>query len=149
MPDNETNADAPLSPLAREVALLAEIERMHWALDEVLKATDLNMAKAAAIVGLPKEPDSQSLETLEIDITTNHDSFECDCCGVSYAEGGDVSLGGTTVLSRPASASCIGSESWSDAELLVMALKKLGIAVMVDGSPYHVGRHDRDYHGPL
>lgn len=85
---------------------------------------------------------------MKIEITTDSDSFECDCCGVNYADGGEVTIDGELVLSRPASASCVGSESWTEAELLVMALKKLGHEVIVDESPFHVCRYDRDYHGP-
>jgi len=84
---------------------------------------------------------------MKIEITTDHDTCECDCCGTSYAVGGEVAIDGTVVLSRPASASCIGSESWTEDELLVMALKKIGHEVIVDGSPFHVTRRDQEYHG--
>ena len=86
---------------------------------------------------------------MKIEITTDADTSECDCCGTSYAEGGEVVIDGKTILSRPASASCVGSESWNEAELLVMALKKIGYDVSVDGTPFHVTRHDEEYHGPI
>jgi hypothetical protein len=84
---------------------------------------------------------------MKIEITTDSDSCECDCCGMSYADGGEVTIDGELVLSRPASASCVGSESWTEGELLVMALKKLGHEVIVDDQPFHVSRHDTEYHG--
>lgn len=86
---------------------------------------------------------------MKIEIITDTDTAECDCCGTSYADGGEVIIDGKIVLSRPASASCVGSESWTEAELLVMALKKIGHEVSVDGRPFHVTRHDEEYHGPI
>lgn len=86
---------------------------------------------------------------MKIQIETDSDTYECDCCGTNYANGGEVIIDGEIILSRPASASCVGSESWNESELLVMALKKIGHEVTVDGEPYHVTRHDEEYHGPL
>lgn len=86
---------------------------------------------------------------MKIEIITNHDSTECDCCGSSWAQGGSVIVDGVEIISKPAEAACIGSISYTEGELLVMALKKMGHEVLVDDEPFHVTRHDEDYHGPL
>lgn len=84
---------------------------------------------------------------MHIQIETDSDTAECDCCGTSYATGGTVLVDGQVVLERPAEASCIGSLSFTPDELLVMALHKLGHTVLVDGDRYHVTRVDEEYHG--
>ncbi len=86
---------------------------------------------------------------MKIEITTDSDEHECDCCGTTYAQGGTVVVDGVEILSRPALAYCTGSDDWNQSELLVMALHKMGHKVSVDGEPYHVTRHDEEYHGPM
>ena len=86
---------------------------------------------------------------MKIEIKTNSDHHDCETCGGSYADGGDVYIDGELVLSRKASAHCFNGRSYDDHELLVMALAKLGHTVTVDDSPYHVTYHDDEYHGPL
>lgn len=88
-------------------------------------------------------------KNMKIEIRTNSDTSECDCCGTTWAQGGDVVIDGKLVLSKPASASCTGSGDWTESELLVMALKMLGHTIEVDGQEFHVTSHDEDYHGPL
>lgn len=86
----------------------------------------------------------------KIEIETRDDVHEdCETCGTSWAEAGSVKIDGKTVLDIEPQAHCYDGVSHSEAELLVMALKKVGIDVLVDGHPFHVTRHDEDYHGPL
>lgn len=73
---------------------------------------------------------------MKIEIETSYDSVECETCGGNYAEGGVVKVDGVEILNYPAEASCYGGGSYSESELLVMALKKLGHEVIVDGSPF-------------
>jgi hypothetical protein len=86
---------------------------------------------------------------LKIEITTDSDSADCECCGHSYGTGGEVRIDGELVLSKPASAGCFGGTHFDEGELLVMALTKLGHEITVDGDPYQVTTHDEEYHGPL
>lgn len=85
---------------------------------------------------------------MDIRIETARDTSECDCCGTCYAEGGTVTIDGVLVLDRPPAAACYDGESYSESELLVMALAKMGHPVLVDGAPFHVTCHDPEYHGP-
>jgi hypothetical protein len=84
---------------------------------------------------------------MRIDIETNSDVHECETCGNSWAEGGAVIIDGVEVIRRDASAHCFGGTNYSDDELLVMALKKMGHDVFVDGDRYHVCCVDEEYHG--
>lgn len=86
---------------------------------------------------------------MKIEIITDRDSSDCETCGSTYADGGRVLVDGVEVLSRPARAHCLGGSDYSDSDLLVMALAKLGHQIVVDGSPYHVACHDDEYHGPM
>jgi hypothetical protein len=85
-------------------------------------------------------------ENMKIEIKTDSDSFECDDCGMDYAEGGRVSVDGKEIINKPAVAYCMGGSNYSPADLLVMALDKLGHTVLVDGSRYHITCVDKDYH---
>lgn len=85
---------------------------------------------------------------MKIEITTQADHSDCDCCGDNYAQGGFVMIDGVMVLDRPPAAACYDGDSFEPSELLVMALKKLGHDVFVDGQPFHVSRRDDEYHGP-
>lgn len=84
---------------------------------------------------------------MRIDIETTSDIHDCETCGFSYAAGGSVKIDGVEVLRRDASAHCYDGVSYNDDELLVMALKKIGHDVFVDGEPYHVCCVDEEYHG--
>ena len=81
-----------------------------------------------------------------IEIKTLTDSHDCETCGGSWAEGGIVYVDGREVLRREPTAYCYGVPSFSESDLLVMALKKVGINVFVDGSRYNVFSHDDEYH---
>ena len=75
---------------------------------------------------------------MRIEITTDSDTCDCETCGASWASGGTVSIDGELVLDLPAQASCFGGQSFSESDLLVLALRKLGHEVMTDGLPYHI-----------
>lgn len=84
---------------------------------------------------------------IEIEVLT--DDHDCETCGSNWAEGGVVRVDGQEVLRREPLATCFGSEHFSESDLLVMALKKLGHEVLVDGEPYEIYTHDDEYHGQV
>jgi hypothetical protein len=84
---------------------------------------------------------------MKIEITTMVDSYDCETCGGSWAEGGVVYVDDKKVLERKPSASCFGSSSFSEADLLVMALAKLGHEILVDNYKYSLNSHDDEYYG--
>lgn len=84
---------------------------------------------------------------IEIEVLT--DDHDCETCGSNWAEGGVVRVDGQEVLRREPLATCFGSEHFSESDLLVMALKKLGHEVLVDGEPYKIYTHDDEYHGQV
>ncbi|MBO9428736.1 hypothetical protein [Sulfitobacter sp. R18_1] len=84
---------------------------------------------------------------MKIEITTDQDEHECDDCGQAWAEGGRVVVDGEEVINKPGEAACYDGKDYSPADLLVMALDKLGHSVTVDGSRYHITCVDEDYHG--
>ena len=84
---------------------------------------------------------------MKIEIETMTDDHDCETCGCSWAEGGVVYVDGKEVLRRKPSAYCYGAPSFSEHDLLVMALKKIGIELTVDGLPFQVYSHDDEYHG--
>lgn len=86
---------------------------------------------------------------MKIEIITDSDTHECDDCGTSYASGGRVIVDGVEIISKPAVAYCCGGDDYSESDLLVMALAKLGHEVIVDEMRYHVTCHDDEYHGKL
>lgn len=83
---------------------------------------------------------------MKIEIKTKTDSHDCETCGGSWAEGGSVHIDGELVLEREPVAYCYGVPSFSEDDLLVMALKKAGHTVSVDGTPYNICSHDEEYH---
>ena len=84
-----------------------------------------------------------------IEITTMCDTHECETCGSSWADGGIVYVDSKEVLRREPSAYCYDTPSFSESDLLVMALKKLGIEVLVNGATYQICSHDDEYHGAM
>jgi hypothetical protein len=82
-----------------------------------------------------------------IKIYTQDDHHDCETCGCSYSYGGIVYADNNLVLERNPHAFCFGSPTFEPSDLLVMALKKLGITVLVDDEPYQVCSHDDEYHG--
>ena len=86
---------------------------------------------------------------MKIEIESNNDQYECETCGMDWAQGGIVKVDGEVIIDLPAVAHCYGGQSYSEDDLLVMALKKMGIDVFVDGERYHVTCHNDEYHGGL
>lgn len=84
---------------------------------------------------------------MKIEIITTEDDHYCETCGPSYASGGTVHIDGKLVLERIPSAYCYDSTSFYESDLLVMALKKVGIDVYVDGEKFFISSHDDEYHG--
>ena len=84
---------------------------------------------------------------MKIEIETLWDDHDCETCGGSSAYGGIVYVDGKEVLRREPVAYCYGVPSFSEDDLLVMALKGLGIKVLVDGDTYYICSHDDAYHG--
>lgn len=83
---------------------------------------------------------------MKVEIKTMSDNHDCKTCGGSWAEGGVVYVDGKEVLRREPVAYCYGVPSFSESDLLVMALKKIGIDVFVDSDRYHIYSHDDEYH---
>lgn len=86
---------------------------------------------------------------MRVEITTHTDDYDCETCGATYAEGGSVKVDGEEVLNAPALAHCYGGSSYSESDLLVITLYKLGIEVFVDGQRYNVSYYHEDYDGEL
>ena len=84
---------------------------------------------------------------MKIEIKTMTDNHDCETCGSSWVEGGVVFVNDKEVLKREPVAYCYGVPSFSESDLLVMALKKIGVEVTVDGEPFQVCSHDDEYHG--
>lgn len=70
---------------------------------------------------------------MKIDIVTNSDVNDCETCGVSFAEGGSVTIDGNLIVDLPAIAHCFDGQSFSEGDLLVIALRKLGHTVNING----------------
>ena len=75
---------------------------------------------------------------MKINITTDHDEYECETCGTDYATGGTVTVDGNQIVTLPAAAHCYAGQSFSEMDLLVIALRVLGHEVDIDDEPYHV-----------
>lgn len=84
---------------------------------------------------------------MKIEIETMTDEHDCETCGCSWSEGGVVYVDGKEVLRREPTAYCYGAPSFSEHDLLVMTLKKIGVEVTVDGEQFQVYSHDDEYHG--
>jgi len=54
------------------------------------------------------------------------DSFECDCCGVTYAEGAKVSKDGEPLLDLSPAAHCMGSDHYDAADVYRLTFVALG-----------------------
>ena len=63
---------------------------------------------------------------MKIEILTWEDEHECDTCGSSWAQGGQVIVDDEIVIHEEPVAHCFGGRSFDSEELLIMALQKLG-----------------------
>jgi hypothetical protein len=86
---------------------------------------------------------------MKIEIKTLYDYHDCEACGGSEAEGGIVVVDGKEVLRKQPVAYCYDVPSYDEDALLVMALRKIGIDVFVDGERYQIYSHDSEYHGEV
>jgi hypothetical protein len=75
---------------------------------------------------------------MKIDIKTAVDFYVCETCGMDYATGGKVYVDGKLILEKVASAHCYDGRSYSEEELLILALEKMGHTLTVDGEPFHI-----------
>jgi hypothetical protein len=82
----------------------------------------------------------------QIRIETLEDSHYCEDCGPSYATGGKVFVDEVEVLCKEPFACCYDPVSFSDTDLLVMALAKLGVEVLVDSKKYEICSPDTEYY---
>ncbi len=75
---------------------------------------------------------------MKIEIDTNEDTYDCETCGWGYAIGGSVKIDGVEIISLPAIAHCYSGQSFSETDLLVIALRKLGHEVITNGDDWHI-----------
>lgn len=79
----------------------------------------------------------------KIEVTTEYPSDP-----ESWVLGGYVCVDGEEVLRvEPWDLGHRGGEYFEEHDLLVMALKKLGIEVLVDGKPFFISSYNEEYHG--
>lgn len=82
----------------------------------------------------------------KLKIIEYHDVRECETCGTDVAYGGEVYFNGELVLSARPVAACYDGRDYSTQDLLVMALKNIGIQVVDgDNQPIHVNCIHEDY----
>ena len=86
---------------------------------------------------------------MKIEITTDADRHDCESCCVTLATGGAVYIDGVEIIDKPAVVHCFDGIDFSESDLLVMALARVGITVEVDGMKWHVSRHDDDHYGKM
>lgn len=75
---------------------------------------------------------------MRIEIKTNNDSYECETCGTDYASGGSVYIDGFEIVNLPAIAHCYSGQSFSESDLLVIALRCMGHEVILDGDDWYI-----------
>lgn len=85
----------------------------------------------------------------KIEIVTNDDGYECDDCGPTWAYGGTAYVDGEEVLDIVPEAYCYDGVSYNENELIILALKKAGVTVLVDGEPAFVSQYTDWYHGEM
>lgn len=75
---------------------------------------------------------------MKIEIFTTYDTTTCgdDNCCYDEAYGGEVFIDGEFFLERTGKASIYGGESYSEMDLLCMALKEKGISVFINNFEY-------------
>lgn len=63
---------------------------------------------------------------MKIEIEWTSDSYDCDTCGPSWAEGAVVKFDGQEVLALVPVAHCYDGQSYSEREVFAAVLEKLG-----------------------
>ena len=76
---------------------------------------------------------------MEIKVNMWEDYHDCETCGYSYASGGEVCIDGELVISKPPMASCFGGDHCDHDELLILALKEVGINVDINWERFEEG----------
>lgn len=80
---------------------------------------------------------------MKIEIFTQKDSDECETCGVNYDSGGYVLVDGKEVFRYDPAAYCWGCANYDTEDLLLLALKVVGIEVQHDGeTPHSLYKYD-------
>jgi hypothetical protein len=75
---------------------------------------------------------------MRIEVVTTVDTYDCETCGMNYATGGKVYVDGKLILEKVASAHCFDGSSYSETDLLILALEKMGHTLVVDGEQFHI-----------
>ena len=82
---------------------------------------------------------------MKIEIFTAHDMNDCETCGTDYDEGGHVLIDGKEVFRYDPLAACWGNANYSEGDLLFLALRAIGVEIMVDGElPYSLTKYNGD-----
>lgn len=68
----------------------------------------------------------------QIKIEWLSDSSECECCGVSYADGARVFFDDVEVLPLIPSAHCYDGDHWDDREVYEKIFEKLGHTITTE-----------------
>lgn len=79
---------------------------------------------------------------MKIEIKTTEDTHDCETCGWDYATGGIVYVDGDLVLEKTPIAHCYNGQSYSETDLLILALEKLGHTVLFDDELPHITMTD-------
>jgi hypothetical protein len=78
----------------------------------------------------------------KIEVTTETDSSDCETCGSNYDEGGTVLIDGKLAFSYTPVAACWGNANYSESDLILLALRAIGVEITVDGEqPYAFTRY--------
>lgn len=80
---------------------------------------------------------------MKIEVFTERDSSYCDTCGTNYDEGGYVLIDGKEVFRYTPLASCWGNAMYDESDLILLALKEIGVDITVDGdAPFSWTKHN-------
>ena len=70
---------------------------------------------------------SEALRQLSFDVDHKCDSYECETCGYSYAEGAEIKLNGQEFMLLEPVAHCFGGTSYSETEIASEVFASFGI----------------------
>jgi len=73
-----------------------------------------------------------------IKISTTQDTYDCDLCGMDWADGGKIYIDGELIDEVEPVAHCFGGTSANKYELIILALAHMGVDVIVDGDKSHI-----------
>lgn len=69
---------------------------------------------------------------MKVQVNMWDDEHDCETCGFSFATGGEVYIDGELVISRPPRAYCFDCDNTEAEDLIILALKEVGIEVSID-----------------